>query len=224
MTTFIKSSWESDVTPNLRIARKRTSAVSYQTYTIVAGGKGADGNDLTSIEILDITTQQWTLLLSVCLPQPMYCPGLAVCGESLIIVGYECENAVRSNMASIIPISDIINNLTSTTLTTKSINWSSLPKPPFWRGTLVPNCSPPIIIGGDDIQDYVYNDVTLYDDTEKVWKKVSPLPFSCAYPTVMKIYDTTVIVAGGCTDVFRVQSATASTLSRVVIGHLERTK
>ena len=225
VTTFINSSWESDVTPNLLTARKFPGAVSYRTYTIVVGGKGADGNDLSSIEVFDITTHQWTLVRGY-LPQPMYSPGLAVCGESLIIIGYDCKRSVRSNMASIISIAEIIRsqtNSTSASFTTEdseSVNWKSLPEPPFWRGDPIPDCCPPVLIGGDDLHGDVYNDVTLYDDTEKVWKKVSSSPFSCAYPTVIQI-NKAVIVVGGTTNVFSVESAIASSLNKVVIGHFE---
>ena len=225
VTTFINSSWESNVTPNLLSARKYPGAASYRVYTIVIGGKGANGNDLKSIEIFNIENHQWTLVRA-CLPQPMYYPGLAICGESLIIIGYECKRDIRNNTTYIISIADIIKHqkkLTSASFTSKdskSLHWKSLPEPPFWRGDPIPNCSSPVLIGGDDFQGDVYNDVTIYDDAEKIWRKVSSSPFSCAYPTVIRI-NNAVIVAGGTTNVFSVESATASSLSRVVIGHFE---
>ena len=77
--------------------------------------------------------------------------------------------------------------------------WHTPADAPYWRTALVPNTSPPVIIGGSK-QGSTVNDITMYDDTNKEWKKIASLPINCALTTVAVINDR-INVMGGASDV-----------------------
>ena len=73
-------------------------------------------------------------------------------------------------------------------------------------GQIAPVAPPPL--GGPD------------DDSSNSWRTVSSLPISCTGATVATINDV-IIVAGGCTDCSTMETATATSLTSVVLGQLE---
>ena len=218
VTTFSDNSWRNDIFPNLLIARSAPAVVPHQSYIIVAGGKGDDDTVLDTIEVLDINTLQWRIV-NTHLPQPMYAPSATMCGESLVIVGFITADNLRYNKTFLIDINEIISKQQLTTSTGEDNKWSRLADAPYWRTTVIPNSSPPVIIGGDK-QYKTTNDITLYDDVTKSWRRVSSIPTNCVYPTVT-IINNVIIVAGGCVNTKTRETANATSLTSVVMGHLE---
>ena len=72
---------------NMTTARQDHAVVSYQHYTIVAGGEGEDGSTLDTIEVFNCNNNQWTIL-STHLPHPMRGINATTCNQSFIIAGY----------------------------------------------------------------------------------------------------------------------------------------
>ena len=222
VTTYDDNSWNNTY-PNLSVARLEPAVVPYHQYVIVAGGLGDDGNVLDSIEVFDITKSHW-MIVNTHLPQPMWRISATICADSFTIVGYTADN-IRYNGTFIIPIDDIISlpqqtqqSLTSST-DKDNTKWHELTHAPYWRTALVPNTSPPVIIGGQDKQDNTVNDITIYDDTSNKWNKISSLPISCADTTVAVI-NQSIIVMGGCSDAKTDETRNATALSDVNVGQL----
>ena len=221
VTTYDDNSW-SNTYPNLSVARWRHAVVPYHQYVIVAGGEGDDDNLLDSIEVFDITKSHW-MIVNTHLPQPMYNISATICSDSFIIVGYDSADNIRYNRTFIIPIDDILSlpqqthSLSSTDK--DNTKWHQLADAPYWKTALVPNTSPPVIIGGDDKQDNTVNDITIYDDTSNKWNKISSIPINCAYTTVAVI-NQSIIVMGGCSDTKTTETANATALSDVNVGLL----
>ena len=97
--------------------------------------------------------------------------------------------------------------------------WSELLPTPYWSTTIVPNTTPPVIIGGHDEQRKAVNNISLYDDSSNSWRTVSSLPISCTQATVATI-NNIMIVAGGCTDHSTIETVNATSLTSVVLGQL----
>ena len=193
VTTFTDNKW-TNTYPNLSVARHLPAVVPYHQHVIVAGGQGDDETAVDTIEVLDITMSHW-MIVNTHLPLPMYSISATICADSFTIVGYaDGANKKRYNETFIIPIDEIISqqqqtqqSLTSST-DKDNTKWHTLASAPYWKTTLVPNTSPPVIIGGSE-QDNTVNDITIYDDTENRWKKIASLPVNCAYTTVAVIND-----------------------------------
>jgi len=222
VTTYIHNSW-TNTYPNLSVARCLPAVVPYHQYVIVAGGKGDDDTLLDSIEIYDITKSHW-MIVNTHLPEPMYDISATTCGDSFTIVGYNVSNHKRYRETYNIYIDEIISkeetqqSLTSST-DKDNTKWHHLGRAPFWRTALVPNASPPVIIGGNDRQVNTVNNITIYDDKSNSWKKISSLPINCAYTTV-EVINQCIIVLGGASDTKTFETFNATALSDVIIGQL----
>ena len=225
VTTYDDNSWNNKY-PNLSVARVLPAVVPYHQYVIVAGGKGDDDNLLDSIEVFDTTKSHW-MIVNTHLPRPMYWISATIYGDSFIIVGYagvdDVNKLTRYNRTFIIPIDDILSlpqqthSLSSTDK--DNTKWHQLAPAPYWCTALVPNTSLPVIIGGSDLQGITVNDITIYDDTNNKWNKISSLPINCAWTTVAVI-NRSIIVMGGCSDANTIETADATALSDVNVGHL----
>ena len=153
----------------------------------------------------------------------MWAINATTCNQSFIIAGYTRADSYASNGTFIISMDSLVGadqqSLTSSTSEDDN-KWSELCNTPYWSTAIVPNTSPPVIIGGQDNQGKTVNNISLYDDSSDSWRTVSPLPISCAQATVATINDV-IIVAGGYTDNNTMETAIATTLTSVVLGQLE---
>ena len=210
------------ITPyaNMVVGRSNHAVVSYQHYIIVAGGEDEDGSTLDTIELFNCNDHQWTLV-STHLPQPMKLINATTCNQSFIIAGYDGAGGRAYSGTFIITMDSLVGTEQQQSITSsisKDDNkWSELCKTPYWNTAIVPNTSPPVIIGGSDNQLKAVNNISLYDDSSDSWRTVSTIPISCAGATVATINDT-IIVAGGCTDGSTIN---ATTLTSVMLGQLE---
>ena len=219
--TLLNNQWTSQY-PNMITARRHHVVVSYQHYTIVAGGYGEDGSTLDTIEVFNCNNYQWTIL-STHLPKPMKFINATTCNQSFIIAGYDGADGKKYNGTFIITMDSLVGTEQQQSLTSSTSEhdnkWSQLCPTPYWNTTIVPNTTPPVIIGGHDEQMKAVNNISLYDDNSNSWRTVSSLPISCAEATVATI-NNIMIVAGGYTDHSTIETANATTLTSVVLGQL----
>ena len=166
VTTYDDNSWKNTY-PNLSIARVAPAVVPYHQYVIVTGGEGDDDNLLDSIEVFDIIKCHW-MIVNTHLPIPMYEISATICGDSFTIVGYTGANNLHYSEAFTILIMGLLslpqqtNSLSSTDK--DNTKWHQLANATYWKTALVPNTSPPVIIGGSK-QDNTFNDIAMYNDT-----------------------------------------------------------
>ena len=97
--TLLNNQWTIQY-PNMTTARCYHTVVSYQHYTIVAGGVGEDGSTLDTIEVFNCNNYQWTIL-STHLPLPMKVINATTCNQSFIIAGFAGADG-RSNSGTFI--------------------------------------------------------------------------------------------------------------------------
>ena len=220
--TLLNNQWTIQY-PNMTTSRRHHAAVTYEHYTIVAGGKGEDGSTLDTIEVFNCNNYQWTIL-STPLPQPMKFINATTCNQSFIIAGYVGADGYSKNGTFIITMDSLVGTEQEDSLTSSTSEhdnkWSQLFHTPYFNTTIVPNTTPPVIIGGEDQQGKTVNNISLYDDSSNSWKTVSSLPISCARATVATI-NNIMIVAGGYTDGSTIEAIRATTLTSVVLGQLE---
>ena len=218
--TLLNNQWTSQY-PNMITARHHHAVVSYQHYTIVAGGEGEDRSTLDTIEVFNCNNYQWTIL-STHLPKPMRYINATTCNQSFIIAGYDAEGYDNKG-TFIITMDSLVGTEQQQSLTSSTSEhdnkWSELHPTPYWDTTIVPNTTPAVIIGGYDKQRKTVNNISLYDDISNRWRTVSSLPISCAQATVATI-NNIMIVAGGCTDHSTIETIRATSLTSVVLGQL----
>ena len=209
--------------PNMSVGRSDHAVVSYQHHIIVAGGYDEDESLLDTIEVFNCDNNQWTVV-STRLPHPMRYINATNCNQSFIIAGYTGADGRDNSGTYIIAMDSLVGTEQQQFLNSSTSEddnkWIELCYTPYWSTAIVPNTSPPVIIGGYDNQLKAVNNISLYDDSNDTWRTVSSLPISCAGATVATINDT-IIVAGGFTDVSTNEALNATTLTSVVLGQLE---
>ena len=199
---------------DMKCARSRPTVVSYQHYTIVAGGLDEDNVAQDSIEYFNINTNQWTKT-KTCLPKPMWSISATTCNNSIIITGYYGADNMRYNNIYITTIDSIVQSHDDNN------KWSKLRPTPYWNTTIVPHTTPPVIVGGHDGQYKSQDNILLYDDISNSWRTVGFLPIRCAETTVVAITNK-IIIAGGCTDDSNTETSRVTSLTSVMIGQLDR--
>ena len=218
--TLVNNQWT--VKYNMITARRDHAVVQHEHYTVVAGGMGEDGSTLDTIEVFNCNNNQWTIL-STHLPRPLRRINATTCNQSFIIAGCINAEGYANNGTYIISMDSLVGadqqSLTSSTSEDDN-KWSELFHTPYFSTAIVPNTSPPVIIGGHDKQGKTVNNISLYDDSSDSWRTVSSLPISCTGATVATINDV-IIVAGGYTDGSTMKTANTTTLTSVVLGQLE---
>ena len=187
VTTYNNNSWN-DFYPNMIKARNLPGAVIHSDYVIVAGGVIGLADD---IELLNYKQSSHWVIARMKLPEPMAAPSLTISDNLLYIVGYDIATG-RTNAACKLSI-DII---TSTSDQLTSNHWTKLPPAPHCYTAIIPNTSPPVIIGGDDIHYVPTADIKMLDVPNNSWKKIASLTSPRASTAVVPI---SILVIGGIT-------------------------
>ena len=144
--------------------------------------------------------------------------------DHLLIVGYTSIDTIRHKKAYKIAVSDITrapsadqqcNSQTPT-------KWTDLTAAIHWYTALVPNSSPPMVVGGDK-GGVPTADVKIYDYAGKSWKKVISKSLSSARSGVAigTVYNNAIIVLGGCTKGGSKADLLSSFVTTVELGQLE---
>jgi len=200
---------------DMNSARWAPAVTSHYQYTIVAGGCDHKKVVLDSIELFDISTNQWTVS-KTCLPEPMWLISATTCNNSLVITGYDGKDGRRYNGVYIAAMDNIVDN--STTNSSDDNKWIVLATTPYWRTTIIPHTTPPVIVGGEH-RGNASNSIMAYDDSTNSWRTVSSLPINCCFTTIVKLPHS-IIMAGGVMDSRTVETQNATSLTSVVIGEL----
>ena len=218
--------------PDLRSVRSKPGVVSYLEHVIVAGGGRPTAEDdddgipvaLDNIEVLNwIENSRWREV-SIKLPVPMWGFIPTIFDDHLLIVGYTGVDMKGYNNAYKIPIATITasndQQYTCSKLF-KSTKWTQLTAADHLYTALVPNSSPPVIIGGHYCSGTSTADIKMYDNSNKSWKMIGSLSSARSGVAVATVYNNAIIVIGGCVKGDIMANAKSSSLTVVEMGQLE---
>ena len=216
VTTYNNNSWK-NIYPNMIKARVWPGAVTHLDYVIVAGGELDDYTFSDDIEVFNYKQSSHWVISRMKLPESMRLPSLTISDDLLYIVGYIRANGNRINAAHKIP-ADIITSSTAQLTSNQTAHWTKLPLAPHFNTAVIPNSCPPVIIGGDDIQDVPTDDIRVLDVPSNSWKKIASLATPRVSTAVVPINHDSILVIGGYTDGRNVKEALAHSISLVERG------
>ena len=206
--------------PDMLHNRHMPGVITYSDYVIVMGGnsKGVVHISIEIMNCIDNHQLQWKEV-SVHLPFPMCAINPTISGDYITIVGYE-QSVSRYTAHYQIPVEEVISSLDQP-LSTGAVTrqWKKLSSAKYWVTTTVPYSNPPVIIGGD-FNDVCTSDVSLYDSSKKLWRKVDSLTSARNDVGVALLNRNTIIVIGGCSGGSDIEGAIACSLSTVEIGNI----
>ena len=206
--------------PDLLSVRSKPGVVCHLEHVIVAGGGAEDDDtDHDDIEVLNwIENSHWRKV-SINLPVPMYGFAPTIIDDSLFIGKYNpakiCKHFYK------IPVANITAPMYQNR---NSDKWTKLTVPTHWFTDLVPNTSPPVVVGGDDITGTISTaDIKMYNDSNKSWKKIGSLSSARIRVAVAAVYNnaSTIVVIGGCTKGDTIANLLSSSLTLVELGQAE---
>ena len=207
--------------PDLLSVRSRPGVVSHLDHVIVAGG-GFDDHTLAQddIEVLNwIENSHWRKV-SIKLPVPMYGFTPTISDDHLIIVGYSHPNGTNKS-AYKIPIANITASIDQQHNSNTPTKWTELTAADHWVTALVPSSSPPVVVGGEDINDIPTADIKMYDNFNKSWKKIGSLSSARSNIAVAAVYNNAIVVIGGYTKGESTANVKSSSLTVVELGQAE---
>ena len=189
--------------PDLVKVRSGPGVVSHLEYVIVAGGtQGASRNDSYGIPQDDIEILNWVenahwRIVPIKLPEPMFSFRPIISDDHLLIVGYHGVDSSCYKGAYKIPVASITKS--SQHKHNALAKWIKMTEATYWFTSLIPNSSPPVVIGGQNANNTIMADIFMYDYTNNTWKKVGSLSSARSYASVSAIYNNAIIVIGGYT-------------------------
>ena len=218
VSTFSNNSnnWSSEF-PNMIMPRYQPGVVTHEDHVIVSGGGIDDDTDHDDIEVLNLTQPFQWMKSNIKLPEPMWSISLTISHDQLYIVGYSTSDG-RSSTAYQLPVASIITSTTQPPTSGQSVDWNKLPNAPHYNTALLPHSYPPVIIGGDDIQDVRTSDVAILDTTKNKWNRLASLSTARNSVAVVPISHESILVIGGSTSGEGITGAKAHSISSVEKG------
>ena len=227
VSTFDEDSqtWTSHY-PDLLSVRVRAGVVSHLEHVIVAGGGrlSSEYDDTPvvqdDIEVLNwIENSQWRKV-STKLPVPMFAFTPTITSDDhLLIVSHYGASMNSHNSVYVIPVVNITASNYQEHLHTK---WTELTVVDYYNVALVPNLSPPVIIGGDDVTGKVSTaDIKMYDLSSMSWKKIGSLSSARTRAAAAAVHNNAIIIIGGCTKADTAPNARSSSMAVVELGQAE---
>ena len=206
--------------PDLLSVRSRPGVVSHLEHVIVAGGGLDDDSDHDDIEVLNWTENSHWRKVSIKLPVPMFGFTPIVSDDHLLIVGYGGGDRIRYKDCYKIPVAIIIASIDQQHNSDIPTQWTKLTVTDHWGTALVPSSSPPVVVGGQGRDKTgTTADIKMYDNSNKSWKKIGSLSSARSYAAVAAVYNSAVIIIGGCTELYTTSNAESST--EVELGQAE---
>ena len=212
--------------PNLLIAMNKLGAITHQEYVIVLGGLTGDDADtvaLDEIEVLNWVENSHWIKVSTHLPAPMYNVNPIISDGNLLFVEsyqYKSNYCLVGGSGYKIPVADITSPVKQHVHTT----WTKFTQPSNVDVAIVPNSSPPIVIGGHmnppqdankdpKLRKYqTTSNIEMQDDSSKPWKKIDSLSFPRTCAAIAAVGNNAIVVIGGCTDANNFASSAVATV------------
>ena len=215
VTTYNNNSWSNEY-PNLLKARVRPGVLTHLDYVIVAGGGLDDNTYSDDIELLNYKQSSHWVIARIKLPETMWVPSLTISNDTLYIVGYHRGNDKTTSAAYEVSV-DMVIPSTAQLTSNQTAHWTELPLAPHVGTAIIPNCSPPVIIGGSK-QGVPTVDIRVLDVPNNSWKKIALLKTARSATAVIPINNDSILVIGGFAGGRGPKEAKAHSISRVEKG------
>ena len=182
--------------PDKPTASSRCSALVYNNRWLVVAGGWADGQPLSSVEVLESDSKQWY----TCPPAPIawYNTKSVLIGDTGYFMGGHAKSGSAIKSVYHINLEALISHVTSeaSSLTGRH-RWKEISGLQTTRSTPLSVNGSLLAIGGLDKDRRAVTAIHLYQPDSGKWLKVGDLPFPRYYCTCGMLTEKDMIVAGG---------------------------
>ncbi len=183
--------------PPMNIARRSSTAVSFNNHIIVAGGRDDYRCAISSVEVLDVASRRWYIAQS--LPNPRSDLKSTLIGNTLYLMGGYDHTGVTKTVHHV-DLNELVAKALSNLDTPTP--WQTLQEVPLVCSALLSIGRSLLAVGGQDDRVNQSSSIHLYQPDTRRWVKVGDLPTARDNCTCSVLPSGEVIVAGGKTEVF----------------------
>ena len=213
------NSWYSHY-PNMLNKRFKPGVITYNNFVMVMGGMSSPDYIHDSIELMDYHNELKWKNISIKLPIPMWKIEPTISGGDITIAGYTSTGGRYTGHYQI-ATEEMVSSFNQSPSTSATSNqWKKKSPAPYYNTATVPYTYPPVIIGGDDVKGVPTSDLSLYDSSNNIWKKVDSLTSARSFVEVALLNNSSIIVIGGCSGGSDLEAAMAHSLTTVEIGNI----
>ena len=189
--------------PPMPTRRWGTTVVCTGSTLIVAGGGKVAGAVLSTVEVMNTETSQWSTAAD--LPQPMYLASVTVHGDCIYMLGgrtstksvYTCS--VSALLQSCGPSSLEAKDIKGASLSDQSSVWRQVADLPVTRATCESYNGQLLAVGGLDSDKVASTAVFTYNSATNSWEIVSHMTSGRCDCFTAVLPDNQLMVAGGLT-------------------------
>ena len=176
-------------------ARSSSSAVTYDKWLIVAGGRSGDGTPLSTVEVMDIDTKQW--FTGTPTPTAFTNMKTAIVGDLWYLMGGGDDNGEAIDTVYSVSLPVLISQVNSTQKDPQI--WKCISGLGLYFSTPLSISGSLLALGGKkmDKDEYVTT-IHNYQPETGEWVKVGDLPSPRPECTCTMINSGEVLVTGGC--------------------------
>ena len=180
--------------PDMLTARHECSVVGHKEWLIVAGGEGEGGGSLSSVEVLNVNTKQW----SDGPPTPAAWRSMktAVVGDVCYFLGGFMGSG-STNIVYSVSLPALISQLDTKNPSQRNKQiWKETSGLHLTDSTPLPISGSLLAVGGMDKDGKAVSGIHLYQPDTGEWVKVGDLSTPRCYSTCIMITDKELLVAG----------------------------
>ena len=192
--------WLPDL-PAMPTKRYYIAAVCSGHSLIVAGGSANGRNRLSTVEVLDTDTRQWSIASS--LTHPFSLATISICGERLYMLGgYDHTGVTHSVLSCSIP--ELLQSCQTQPLAGKlqtasadqSAIWRQVADAPHKRSSCATLCGQLVAVGGSAGTGKWTSAISVYNETTDSWEAMGDMP-TARRVALVAILNGKMMVVGG---------------------------
>ena len=193
--------------PPMPTKRWLTAAVCSGRSLVVAGGVGERSKNLSTVEVMNTETLQWSTPSS--LPHPLYCGSAKLCGDQVYMMGGFDQNDKPSKSVFTCSLAALLQSCHPQSQGPEV--WHQLADTPVTFSTCASLHGRLLAVGGDDSDDKQTTAIHMYNTTTNSWEVISHMatPRRRCLVAVLPHNELTVVggvTAGGSIDFVKIAS------------------
>ena len=204
LSTLVDNTWRA-VFPPMPTKRIRPATLYKDDILIVAGGYTQDDTTLQSIDVMRVTTKQWSTLVNVTLPRPLQNHQLISCGDAVYICngGYADEldkgKDLYTPLQSTWKMSwDILNEAILSDHPVEGRQWMELPcQTPFYASSSFSSPHSLFTVGGYDNEYHPQSAVHIYSPSQSKWVSLGQLKVPRMLSGTVQLGERAFLAVGG---------------------------
>ena len=197
--------WDRKWLPNLPAMptkRYNTAVVCSGHSLIVAGGKN-ESNVLSTVEVMDTDTQQWSIASS--LTHPFFLATMSICGEKLYKLGGKDEIGCKTRSVLSCSIPELLQSCQPQPLAgtlriapaNQSTLWQHVADAPHYLSPCATLCGRLVAVGGEEaLTNTNTSTISGYNETTDSWEAMGDMPTARCWALVAVLNGKMMVVGG----------------------------